>query len=103
MSIGVGDDGDSGCSLPLAEAFVAAEEESFIFENRSTNGAAELIALEFRQPRIVGFGLPVKKVSRIQIVIAKKLKHIAVEIVATRFAGGGDDASGVASILRAVC
>src|SRR5439155_15158905 len=100
---GVGNDGNSGCPLPLTQSFVAAEEESPIFEDWSADRATKLIAFEFRQPRIAGVALPVKKVSRIQIVIAEKLKHIAVECVTTRFAGGGDDAAGVAPVLRVVC
>ena len=60
MGIGIGDDGDPGFPLSLAKPFVAAEEESPVANNRSPDGGPELIALEFRQPRVVRFALLVK-------------------------------------------
>ena len=86
----------------MAEPFVAAEEESPVVGNRSADGCSKLIALEFGQPRIVRFALLIKKISRIQIVVAVELKEIAVEFVAARFSDRGDDSARVPSILRAV-
>ena len=86
----------------MAEPFVAAEEERPVADNRSSDGSPKLVALEFGKPGTVRFALLVKKVSRIEIVIAMELIEIAVEFVAARFADGGDDPAGVAPILRAV-
>src|SRR6266481_6804273 len=102
MGIGVGNDRKSGFPLSLTEPFVAAEEESPVAENRSSDGGPELIALEFGQPRIIRFALAIKKVSRIQIVIAVEFIDVAMEFVAARFGDGGDDSAGVPPILGAV-
>src|SRR5207245_43818 len=102
MGIGVGDKGEPRFSLSLTEPFVAPEEESPIADNRSSDGGPELIALEFGQARVIRFALPVKKVSRIQIVIAVEFIDVAMEFIATRFADGGNDAARVPSIFRAV-
>src|SRR5262249_29174961 len=103
MDIGIRDDGEPGFSSSLEEPFVAAEEESPVANNRSSDGGAELIALELGQARIVGFVLLIKKVSRIQIVVAVELIEVAVEFVTARFGDGGDDSAGVPPVLRAVC
>src|SRR5262245_52161082 len=96
MDIGIRDDGEPGFPPSLEEPFVAAEEERPVAENRSSDGSPELVALE------LGFVLLVKKVSRIQIVVAVELIEVAMEFVAARFADGGDDSAGVPPILRAV-
>src|SRR5215831_11852787 len=102
MDIGTRDDGEPGFSPSLEEAFVAAEKERPVADNRSSDSGAELIALELGQTGIVGFALPVKKVSRIQIVVAVELIEVAMEFVATRFADGRNDPAGVPAVLRAV-
>src|SRR5262249_58478673 len=102
MGIGTRDEGEPGCVPSLEEAFVAAEEERPVADNRSSDGPPKLVALELGQARIVGFALPVKKVSRIQIVVAVELVEIAMEFVTARFADGGDDSAGIPSVLRAV-
>src|SRR5206468_2179826 len=102
MSIGVRDEGKSGFPLSLTEPFVAAEEERPIANNRPSDGGPELIALELGQPRIVRFALYVKKVSRVQIVIAVEFIDVAMEFVAARFADSRNDSAGVPPILRAV-
>src|SRR5262245_40716710 len=82
MSIGVRNEGELGFSLSLAHAFVPAEEKGPVVDNRSSDGGPELIALELGQSRIVRFTLLVKKVSRIQIVIAVEFIDVAVDVVA---------------------
>src|SRR5439155_5461786 len=103
MGVGVGDEGKPGFPLPLTEPFVAAEEERPVADNGSPDGRPELIALELGQAWIVRFALYVKKVSRIQIVIAVEFINVAMQFVAARFADGGDDSAGVPTILIAVC
>src|SRR5262245_14479251 len=102
MGFGAGNNGEPGFSLALTEPFIAAKEERPVVHDRSANGCSELIALEFGQTRIGGFLLPVKKVSRIEIVVAVELIKVAVEFVAARFGDGGDDSAGVPPIFGAV-
>ena len=103
MGIGVGDKGQSGFPLPLTKPFVAAEEKRPVADNGSPDGRPELIALELGQTRIVRFALYVKKVSRIQIVIAVEFINVAMQFIAARFADSRNDSAGVPPILSAVC
>src|SRR5439155_18202981 len=103
MGIGVGDEGQSGFPLPLTEPFVAAEEKRPVADNGSPDGRPELITLDLRQTRTVRFALYVKKVSRIQIVIAVEFINVAMQFIAARFADSCNDSAGVPPILSAVC
>src|SRR5207247_5442497 len=82
---------------------VAAEEKRPVADNGSPDGRPELIALELGQTRIVRFALYVKKVSRIQIVIAVEFINVAMQFIAARFADSRNDSAGVPPILSAVC
>src|SRR5262249_48790741 len=78
-----------------AVSFVAAEEECLVLENRSTEGAAELIQLERRLGRerraarldddaVVGVAERVEVIGSVELVAAQILEHRAVELIATR-------------------
>src|SRR5262249_31444622 len=82
-------------TLPLAQPFVAAEEERPVFENGATQRAAELISLERR------FGA-VEEVARVELLVAQELKRLAVKFVRAGARGDIDDGAGVAPVLSAV-
>ena len=55
---------------PLAEALVAAEEESLVLKDRTANGAAELVA---PKGRLVGADGVAEEIVRVELVVAQVL------------------------------
>ena len=83
-----------GCARG-AQPFVGAVEEDPVSYNRASHTAAELVPPEGRQVR------GIKKVSRIQRVVAEEVVRLAVPGVAARFAHGVEHAPQGAPILGA--
>src|SRR5271167_4032298 len=61
----------------LSRALISEEEEELIFQDRSTNRAAEDVLVEYRRRQ--SDGVLLEEVASIQERIAVKLKHIAVK------------------------
>ncbi len=70
MSLYIGYERYVGRTQPFSEAFVAAEKESSVLNDRPSQGKAELVSLELGNG-LVGI---IKEVLCIQIVITMKLK-----------------------------
>ena len=68
-------------ALQLAVAFIIAEEEQLVLDERAADGGAELIAL---QRRLVEDGRAECETDGVQIRVAQELVGRAVELVGSR-------------------
>src|SRR5258708_5265856 len=96
-----------GQSLALAYSFITHKKEGLVFENRPAQVAAELVALERRNPvgsryNITHNGDRVKGVAGVEKVVTNKIIELAVILIGARPGCDIDDGSGVASEFRAV-
>src|SRR5260370_6905463 len=80
--------GSAGTDEAIDQGLEGPEEESLVFMNRATEGAAELVALEGRDR----LGCGVEKILRVQVGVAQELEQRAVELVAARAGHGVDNA-----------
>src|SRR6185437_8006730 len=82
-----------------ARALVVAENEKLVFDDRTADGAAELILLKdvARRP-----GLVVFPTVRVQLIVLKNFENHAVNLVGTRFQVNIDDAAGGAAVFGVV-
>src|SRR5262245_15411235 len=74
-------------------ALIATEEEQFVLDDRSTQCAAKLIALQRVADRS-------KEIPRIEFVIAQELETGSMKFVASGFRDRIDDTSGLRSVVR---
>ena len=74
-------------TLPVAEALVVAEEESFVALDGTTQNAAHLVAMQ----RLVALGKTGRwneeEISRIQSIVSKEPVHIPMQVIAPAFQG----------------
>src|SRR5262249_19093015 len=85
-----------GQPLPLPQAFIAGKEEGPVFEDRSTDVASKLIALERRNGVGRGHttrsdGYRVKCVACIEPIVAQVIINLTMELVCARTGGDVDD------------
>src|SRR6266566_929517 len=85
-----------GQALVLSQTLIGEKNESLVLFEGTAKGAAKLVALE----RGLGVRHGVKKVARIESVVAKELKGFAVKIVRSGARGHIDDGAGISSVLR---
>src|SRR2546423_2059777 len=86
----------------LPQPFVSQKEENFVFHDRSAKRGAEIVALEGCL-RVGGSGTSqpgIEEVPRIQRVVAKKLKQLAVILVSSRPSGEIYDGARISSVFR---
>ena len=86
-------------AFPVAVAFVVAEEEQLVLENRAADAAAELV---LHERRTIHSRAVAEEGVGIQHLVAKVLVQTAVEVVGAALGGDVDHAAGKASELRAV-
>src|SRR5262245_24787316 len=68
----------------MAEAFVVAEYEHFVFYNRPAQRTTELISPEGRDSRVCRLPLDVKEIPRIQGTVAQELKCGPMHLIRAR-------------------
>ena len=92
-----GDSAGNRQALVLADPLVGKEEENLVLDDRAAEIGAELVTLE-RGLRTLGDG--VEEVSRIQGIVAQKLKQLTVIFVCARSRREVHNGAGVSSVLR---
>src|SRR5216684_6996970 len=84
-------------SNPLALPFIGAKEESSVFDDRSTQGRAELVVAE----SAFGSGLAVKKISRVHSIVPQKFESRTVKMIRPRTGDDVDHRAAVAPVFGA--
>src|SRR5262245_33639104 len=93
---------DQRQSQPLAETFIRAEEERFVFDDRPTARSAELIALERIFRRILRAHAREIISASVERAVAQELEDRSVKLIRARTSRNVEDAARSAAIFRAV-
>ena len=104
-ALGVGEDAGGKGVGALADVRIleAAEEEGFVFEDGSTEGAAVLVAFETVVGAATGDGVKGgEKVAGVETVVAEEPVGAAVEVIGAGAGGDVDDAAGAATVFGGV-